>query len=278
MPSHAEILTAHGQSLKADIHTGIPAKVILYDPLTNTLACEVAVKEPLFLADGDREYTALPTLLNVPVQWPRFGGKVIRGMIDPGDWVWLAFSEASLAEWRSTGQTSSPVDARRLSIGYPFATPGAFPDCEPLTPADALEIAAGAMIIGEDGGPNRIVIGGLPLGNHVMTVEACALLIYNTLVALMAAAGGGPLLAAVLQPLLGTAVNAALAAQAVPAPVGEVAQAAAATALLPSFATGTVPANTSAFFTAAIAAGLSGKTENVTGLFPSLGAKDVKTG
>ncbi len=160
VPSTAEILTAHGQTLKADIHTGIPAKVILYDPLTNTLACEVAVKEPLFLADGDREYTALPTLLNVPVHWPRFGGKVVRGMIDPGDWVWLAFSEASLAEWRSTAQVSSPVDARRLSIGYPFATPGAFPDCQPLDPTDAIEVASGAMIIGEDGG-DQILIGGL---------------------------------------------------------------------------------------------------------------------
>lgn len=164
MASTADLFDAHGRTLKAEVHTGIPGKVVLYDPVTNTLACEVAVKEPLFLRDGeDREYDALPTLTNVPVQWPRFGGKVVRGMLQPGDWVWLAFSEASLAEWRATGQVSEPVDARRLSIGYPFATPGAFPDCQPMSETDALEVAAGAMIVGEDGG-DQILIGGIVPG------------------------------------------------------------------------------------------------------------------
>ena len=119
--------------------------------------------------------------------------------------------------------------------------------------------------------------GGSAGNERVMTTEATALLIYNTLVALMSAAGGGPLVAAVLQPLLGTAVNAALAAQSAPAPPGAVAQNALAASLLAGFGAGVTPSPTSAFFSAAISAA-DNKTENASGLFPGLGAKSVKTG
>ncbi len=120
--------------------------------------------------------------------------------------------------------------------------------------------------------------GGMSGGEHVMTTEACALLIYNTLVALMAAAGGGPLLAVVLQPLLGAAISAALAAQATPAPPTEVAQIATAAALQAGFAAGTTPSNAMfAAWTSAIGV-LSTKTANESGSFPSIGCKAVEAG
>lgn len=120
--------------------------------------------------------------------------------------------------------------------------------------------------------------GGMVGGEHVMTAEATALLIYNTLVALMAAAGGGPLLAAVLQPLLGAAVTAAISAQAAPAPPGLVAQTAAAAALQAGFAAGTTPSPAMfAAWTSALAA-LATKTPNVSGSFPSVGSAAVKAG
>jgi hypothetical protein len=117
--------------------------------------------------------------------------------------------------------------------------------------------------------PECIALDGTT--EHLMTTEACALLIYNTLVTLMAAAGGGPLLAAVLQPLLGTAITAALAAQAAPAPPGLIAQVAAAAAAQAGFATGVVPSP--AIFAAwqAALAALETKTLDVSGAFPSIG-------
>lgn len=123
-----------------------------------------------------------------------------------------------------------------------------------------------------------LLAGGMAGGEHVMTTEATALLIYNTLVALMAAAGGGPLVAAVLQPLLGSAVGAALTAQIVPAPPTEAAQVIAAAALQAGFATGVTPSP--AMFAAwkTAISGLSTKTSNDSGSFPSLGCKAVKGG
>ncbi len=122
----------------------------------------------------------------------------------------------------------------------------------------------------------RLDAGGMAGGERVMTTEATALLIYNTLAALMTAAGDGPLLAAVLQPLIGAAVNAALAAQSAPAPPTEAAQVILAATLLAGFATG-APSNTSAFFSSAISAG-STKTANDSGLFPGIGSKAVEIG
>lgn len=117
--------------------------------------------------------------------------------------------------------------------------------------------------------PEIVSIGGTT--EHLMTVEACALLIYNSLVTLMAAAGGGPLLAVILQPLIGTAIGAALAAQAAPAPPGLIPQVAAAAAAQAGFATGVVPSP--AIFAAwqASIALLETKTLNVSGSFPSVG-------
>lgn len=120
--------------------------------------------------------------------------------------------------------------------------------------------------------------GDMAGGEHVATVEAVALLIYNTLVALMAAAGGGPLVAAVLQPLLGAAVTAALTAQAVPAPPTEAAQVIAAAALQAGFATGVVPSSATFAAWDSVIALLSTKTANDSGSFPSLGCKAVKAG
>ncbi len=159
--SLAEVLETHGRALKAAIHTSLPAVVKAYNPVTNVVLAQPSIKAAFFKGDGEREYDTLP-VVPFPVLWPRFGGKVIRGLLEPGDHVLLVFSEAGLAEWRATGQMSEPRDARRLSIGYGFAIPGAYPDVEAMSPADAIEVAAGALIIGEDGGDQMLIGGTVP--------------------------------------------------------------------------------------------------------------------
>lgn len=108
---------------------------------------------------------------------------------------------------------------------------------------------------------------------HTMTVEACALLIYNVFQILTnapATGPAGPWTGPGLQPFLMAAIVAALGAQSSPAPPGSVAQIAAAVPLAAAMATGTAPSSTSAPFNAPIAA-LATKTLNVSGLFPGVG-------
>lgn len=173
----------------------------------------------------------------------------------------------------STGMpgTSSTVDATPLA-GSPMP---------PLTKVP-LAVGLGVVTPPLTGTPCRIrfvnadpakpeVISLGATTEHVATIEAVALLVYNFMATLMAAAGGGPLLALVLQPLMGTAMTAALSAQAAPAAPGLTAQVAAAAALQAGFAAGVTPSPAMfAAWTAAIS-GLSAKTLNVSGAFPSVG-------
>jgi hypothetical protein len=117
--------------------------------------------------------------------------------------------------------------------------------------------------------------GGLSPTEHVMTAEAVALLIYNTLAAICQA-NSGPLIGASLALLLSPAVLAAIAAQGAPAPPGLAAQIAAATAQAGNFSSGLV-ASTSQPFNTAIDRALAGKTDDVSAFFPSLGCKAVKS-
>ena len=162
------------------------------------------------------------------------------------------------------------------------------------------EIALGSFVVVQwlDGDPSRPFVssfadvdadrfqpseltlnaGGMAGGESVVTTKACALMIYNTLVAIMAAAPPGPLTSVIIQPLLGSSMTLALAAQAAPAPPGLVAQTASALAFQASFATGVTPSPaTFAAWDAAFAL-LATKTANVSGAFPSLGCKAVKGG
>lgn len=116
--------------------------------------------------------------------------------------------------------------------------------------------------------PECVALGSTT--EHLMTTEATVLLIYNVLVAWCAAAGGGPLLAAVLQPLIVPAILAAMAAQSAPAPPGLIAQTALNAIQSGTMAAGTAPSPA----IGALAAGLSlmsTKTLDVSGFFPGIG-------
>lgn len=171
--SLADVLDANARTTSSRIHTSLPGKVVAYNPATNTADIQICVKAPFFDLDGGREYDEMPTLPSVPIIWPRGGGFVMTLPIGPGDFVWLMFSELALAEWRSTGQLSEPTDARRHSLGYPYAIPGAFPDTSPMAALDATARAAKA-IFGNDGGV-AIHIDGTTIKLNPLAIDAVAL-------------------------------------------------------------------------------------------------------
>ena len=104
---------------------------------------------------------------------------------------------------------------------------------------------------------------------HLMTSEACALLIYNVLQAITLL-NAGPVIGLTLQPILMPAILAAMAAQAAPAPPGLIAQIATNAAQAAGMTAGTAPSNSTGPLAAPIAL-LATKTLDVSGFFPSLG-------
>jgi hypothetical protein len=149
--SLGEVVRAGVNGAVDELHTAMPGKVTAYDPLTNTIVVQPGLQQGVIVG-GKRQFFALPEIPFVPVIFPRAGGFVLRMPIEPGDWVWLMFSEGSLAEWKRNGDVVQPQDARRHSIGWPVAIPGCFPNSNPPSPIDAAAVALGQAIFGEDGG------------------------------------------------------------------------------------------------------------------------------
>lgn len=267
-----EVIDERIRRALAHAHTNIPAKVIAYEPITNTVVAQPVTKAPFTDSHGELEYDELPAIPNVPVMWPRGGGNVIRMKLDAGDFVWLSFSEAALSEWRVTGQLSEPADARRHSIGYPFAIPGAFPDVALLSPLDAVEIAAGAILIGEDGGTAQMIVGGLLPGVRFgkLAISPVALAVpLMTCVASMAAAGAAAGAA-------DSSVSAALVAiQAALAAIVAIPANAAAAAAVGASGTAVGTAGTSTAASAAAATAASAAAATAAGAVPSTLVKSV---
>lgn len=173
--SLAEVLNSFAAAQKEGQHTSLPAKVVSYDNLLQTVSVQPMIKRPVFNEDGEKSYEELPTITDVPVCFPRGGGFVITFPLAAGDFVWLVFSEAGIGEWRETGQLSEPQDVRRHSMGYPMAIPGVYPTPQPLSIADAA-VRATDMFLGQDGGAPQIHISGteITLGRNAISPVALA--------------------------------------------------------------------------------------------------------
>jgi hypothetical protein len=119
-----------------------------------------------------------------------------------------------------------------------------------------------------------LLAGGMAGGEHVATIEGVVVLLHNMIVGMAAMAT--PSLWLVSGAITGI-LNAAIAASnAPPAPPTAAAQLIASATQTSAMLTG--PGTTSAPYAAAIAAALSGKIANDSGLFPSVGCKAVEAG
>lgn len=120
-PTDAEVITAALDSRLLSLHTSMPGVVVSYNPLLQTADVQPAIKRAVPLNDGTYDHEELPVVHNVPMEWPGGGGFAMVFPILPGDNVWLIFSEAATAKWRSTGQISEPGDLRRHDLSYAMA-------------------------------------------------------------------------------------------------------------------------------------------------------------
>jgi hypothetical protein len=132
-PTTAEVISAAIESRLLDLHTSMPAKVVVYNPLTQTVDAQPMIRRAIEKKDGSIAHEAIPVVMNVPVMWLRGGGFSMRFPLDTGDTVWLQFSEAATAQWRSTGQLSNPGDLRRFDLSYACAIPAGYPSTQPIT-------------------------------------------------------------------------------------------------------------------------------------------------
>lgn len=213
--SWAQVIQSAIEGQMADTHTAMPGKVLSYNALRQTCSVQPLLKRVLFDTGGEKSYESLPAVADVPVAFPRAGGHVLSMPLAAGDYVLLVFNEASLAEFRSTGDEAEPGDIRRHCAGYPVAIPCFYPDSQPLSPADPHSTKA---IFGLDGLPQQIRISatGIELGTPAVSpvVLSIPLLVYLGAIHTTVAAipDGTPVTGAILKTVFTPALLAALTA------------------------------------------------------------------
>lgn len=152
--SLAELLNSTIETVKEDIHTAIPSRVIRCNMSAQTVDVEPAVKAPYTDEDGEIAFDTLPNVLGVPLCFPRGGGYFISVPIQPGDFVWLMTTSVDIARWRSIGGTAvEPEFSGKHGLNSTFAIPGAFPESSKLADAHATNLR-----VGRDGAEPQIMI------------------------------------------------------------------------------------------------------------------------
>lgn len=170
----AEVLNAHGDTIKDEIRKVLPATVTAVNPALQTVDVIVGVQNPLFDEYGNVSYEVLPALSNVPLACLRGGGFFVWLPVIPGDTVLLVFSDLSLDTWRvGTGATAvEPGWAGKHTADSPIAIPIIVPDAKvSLGPsADPTK-----LIVGKDGSAAQIKVSATDIELGALATDAVAL-------------------------------------------------------------------------------------------------------
>lgn len=130
-----------------ELHTALPATVESYDAARGLVNVQPSIKSLKLDPEGERVASSVPVIVDVPLQIIGAGGARQTFPVQRGDFVWLIFSEASLALWKARGVEVDPEDERRHHIHDAVALLGVRPPASPWTGADTT-----ATTWGIDGG------------------------------------------------------------------------------------------------------------------------------
>ena len=95
MPSTSEVINAHIRAAQSDIHTSIPARVLSYNPESQTVDVQADINHLL----SSNEVLERGAIRGVPVQFGGTTRTLISFPIKSGDTGILVFQERSTDEW-----------------------------------------------------------------------------------------------------------------------------------------------------------------------------------
>ena len=156
-PELEDLLKALKRSLKLQIRTHLPGKVVAYNPATQTATIEVGslqvvkVRDPALLptrllvlkgTPPNAEATLQPLqLLEIPVVWPRTKAGYVTFPLVAGDTGELHIQDRSLEQWLLLGQATDPVLAFTHSLKDGVFHPGLHAKSDPIVPPTDLTAA-----------------------------------------------------------------------------------------------------------------------------------------
>lgn len=143
----ADVMRRLFEAQLRDVHTAMPAQVLDYDSVKQTVDVQPMIKELIQDPDGTKAVFSYPRIYSVPVVFPRNSNFFLSFPIDEGDFVLLLFTEWSVNRFMELGREEDPLDPERHGFSGAVAIPGLYPEPLPLAEADAEK-----MVLGLDGG------------------------------------------------------------------------------------------------------------------------------
>lgn len=140
---HRVLQEAH----QATIWTALPCIISSFNYGNITVECIPAVQGTVTNPDGTQQNVTLPTLVDVPVCFPRGGGYTMTFPIVSGDECLVVLASRCIDAWWSTGQITPPTEDRMHDLSDGFAIVGPFSQSTKINNISQ----TGAMFRSDDG-------------------------------------------------------------------------------------------------------------------------------
>lgn len=153
-------ITTGIESKLKDLHTSMPGIIASFNAATQTATVQPAIKRIFKTREETDELltpSAIPPLINVPVQFPRAGGFCMTFPVKKGDECLLVFSERSIDYWHRSGGVKNPGGKRfhHLSDAVAIMAISSIPNAIVDFATDGVEIkkegGAGSIKITDNG-------------------------------------------------------------------------------------------------------------------------------
>ena len=103
------------REIASSMHCALPGTVESFDPETQTVSVQPALKRGLF---------SLPVIRDVPVFFPGSKDQAVTWPVSAGDECLLIFADSDIDRWFDSGETEDPSSARQHSLPDAFAFVG----------------------------------------------------------------------------------------------------------------------------------------------------------
>jgi hypothetical protein len=112
------------ENLSSTMRVSIPGIIQDFDPDTQTVTVQPAIREKIIDAQLETSWVDLPLLLDVPIVFPRAGGFALTLPIVAGDECLIVFADMCIDAWFSNGQVQNQIERRRHDLSDAFAILG----------------------------------------------------------------------------------------------------------------------------------------------------------
>jgi hypothetical protein len=122
-----DLLMLLRRSIELELRVCSPARVVSYNPATQTADVTLELLPVRELRDGTEVPDAPIKLVGIPVRWPRTAAGYQTLPLNAGDLGHVLFSDRCLSKWLAAGSPVDPVNGRAHSLADAFFEPGLSP-------------------------------------------------------------------------------------------------------------------------------------------------------